>query len=87
MCEAVHACAGVRRRVRDASHLRTRVLEVGELDFHRTKLDAPPDVRPARPPHGRRLPAHGLPVGALQVLEVVGLDGVVQVDAIGPDHL
>eukprot|EP00964_Phaeocystis_antarctica_P140356 scaffold105207_cov48-Phaeocystis_antarctica.AAC.1 len=42
------------------------VLEVGQLHLHRTELDAPADMGATRArPLGRRLPAHGLPVGAL----------------------
>ena len=53
-----------------------RILEVRELQLGRPELDAPADGRVER----RRLEAHGLPVGRLDVLEVVRLHGVVDVD-------
>jgi hypothetical protein len=42
--------------------------------------------RDATLPDWRRLEAAGLPVGALQVLEVVGVGRVVDVDLLRIDH-
>ena len=54
------------------------VLEVGDLELGGPELDAPADGRL----NGRRLEAHRLPVGRLDVLEVVGLDLVVDVQLL-----
>mmetsp|Transcript_6999 Transcript_6999/g.21047 ORF Transcript_6999/g.21047 Transcript_6999/m.21047 type:complete len:264 (-) Transcript_6999:69-860(-) len=59
------------------------VLEVGQLDLHRPELGAPADVRVAL--GGGRLPAHGLPVGGLDVFEVVRLPLVVELDSLAVD--
>jgi len=44
------------------------VLEIRDLDLHGTELDPPADVVPG----GGRLEADVLPVGGLEVFEVVG---------------
>eukprot|EP00960_Hanusia_phi_P017645 519669-Hanusia_phi.AAC.2 len=59
-----------------------RILKVRELHFHGAKLDAPADVAAGR----RWLPPDGLPVGGLDVLEVVGRVGVRDVDPLAVDH-
>lgn len=58
------------------------VLEVGHLDLHGAELDAPPDVGARR----RRLEPHVLPVGALDVLEVVRLAHVELLEVLAEDH-
>mmetsp|Transcript_16218 Transcript_16218/g.41972 ORF Transcript_16218/g.41972 Transcript_16218/m.41972 type:complete len:579 (-) Transcript_16218:649-2385(-) len=72
-----------RAREQHDDHRERRVLEVRQLRLHRPELRAPADLRV----HGRgRLPAHRVPVGGLEVLEVLGLDLVVDVDALAEDH-
>ena len=55
-------------------HAKRCVFEIGELNVERPELDAPPDLRVNR---GRRLKSHRVPVGRLEVLEVVGTFFVV----------
>mmetsp|Transcript_55208 Transcript_55208/g.131112 ORF Transcript_55208/g.131112 Transcript_55208/m.131112 type:complete len:240 (+) Transcript_55208:675-1394(+) len=57
------------------------VFEVCELDLHASELDPPPDVGA----NGRGLPPHRLPVGRLDVLEVVRGRGVRDVDSLRID--
>mmetsp|Transcript_2084 Transcript_2084/g.5073 ORF Transcript_2084/g.5073 Transcript_2084/m.5073 type:complete len:318 (-) Transcript_2084:1193-2146(-) len=72
-------------------HCERRILEVGDLQLHAAELNAPTDVVLGCSGEDalvrrRRLPTHRLPVGALQILEVVDVDPVVQVDAVLVDH-
>mmetsp|Transcript_11685 Transcript_11685/g.39905 ORF Transcript_11685/g.39905 Transcript_11685/m.39905 type:complete len:468 (+) Transcript_11685:282-1685(+) len=64
-------------------HSEGRVLKVSELHLHGPELGAPADLRV----HGRgRLPAHRVPVGALDGLEVVRLLVVVHAHALLVHH-
>ena len=58
-----------------------RVLEIGELQLARPELHPPADGRVGR----GRLEAHGLPVGGLNVLEVVRLRRVVLVHLLAEE--
>jgi len=57
------------------------VLEIRNLDLHGPELDAPPDIVVGR----RRLEAHVLPVGGLDVLKVVRLGQVQFFQVLGKD--
>mmetsp|Transcript_32634 Transcript_32634/g.104070 ORF Transcript_32634/g.104070 Transcript_32634/m.104070 type:complete len:310 (-) Transcript_32634:745-1674(-) len=56
---------------KDDKNTKGRVLVVRELDFHGPEFDAPADFR--RVGRRRRLPANGIPIGGLNVFEVVRL--------------
>lgn len=55
------------------------VLVIGDLDFHGTELDAPARIFIVR----RRFEAHMLPVGRLEVLEMIGLVQIEFLEVLG----
>lgn len=63
-------------------HAEGCVLKVGQLDLHRSELDAPADPVARR----RRLEAHRLPVGRLQVFKVVVRLVVILIDKLRKNH-
>ncbi|TYZ59724.1 hypothetical protein PybrP1_006636 [[Pythium] brassicae (nom. inval.)] len=84
-------CEDHAREQRDKDRER-RVLKVRELDLHGPELGAPANVRRRGAVRARgrgrrrRLPAHSLPVGRLDVLKVVRFARVVEVQALLVDH-
>ena len=58
------------------------VFEIGHLDLHRAELNAPADVGVG----GRGFEANVLPVGRLQILEMVGFAEVELIEVFGEDY-